>query len=35
MDKFDDKDVIQHSNDCEKKIQEKLDELMEQINKKD
>lgn len=33
MDEFDDKDVVEHSNDCEKRIQDKLNELMEQINK--
>ena len=32
MDEFNDKDVIQHINDCEKRIQEKLNELVEQIN---
>lgn len=35
MDEFDDKDVIEHSNDCEKRIQKKVEELLEQINKKE
>lgn len=31
MDEFDDEDVIKHMDDCEKRIQEKLDEIMKDM----